>query len=60
MLAAKVRQRLPGPFDRVLPSLIHCTSVQIAEGDNVLGRRRQVADNKAYTRVKFLGIRFDL
>jgi hypothetical protein len=60
VLAAKVRQRQPGPFDRALPSLIHCASVPIVEGDNVLGRPRQVAHNKAYTRIKFLGMPLDL
>jgi hypothetical protein len=49
---------LIAPFALLDP--LRCRVALIVEGDDVLGRPRQVADNKAETRVKFLRMPLDL
>src|SRR5271156_7103879 len=54
--------RQPRPFNRALAlfdPLLRCAAV-VVEGDDALGRSRQVGDDEADTRVKLAGVPLDL
>jgi hypothetical protein len=54
--------RQAGPFDRTLAlfDLLLAGAAVVVEGNDALGRPRQVSDDKADTRIKLAGVPLDL